>query len=90
MTVHFIKCASEYYDAVRRGDKTFEARVNDRDYRVGDKVIMREFPYTNSFCVLCFEISYILDNQDFLRPGVVILGIRDLREIDLRKDLKFF
>ena len=39
---HDIKCETEYYQARERGEKTFEVRVNDRNYEVGDKVILHE------------------------------------------------
>ena len=43
MTLHTLKIYSEYYDAVRNGIKTFEIRKNDRDYKVGDTLRLREY-----------------------------------------------
>jgi hypothetical protein len=34
--VHRVKCAPLEFDALARGDKRHETRVDDRDYRVGD------------------------------------------------------
>jgi hypothetical protein len=33
---HVLKCWSLYWDAIARGEKTFEVRFNDRPYVVGD------------------------------------------------------
>lgn len=40
---HEIKIWPSQFDAVVAGDKTFEWRKNDRDYAVGDTLVMREW-----------------------------------------------
>lgn len=39
---HNIKIMDCYFDDVEKGIKTFEIRKNDRNYNVGDIVILRE------------------------------------------------
>lgn len=41
--IHRIKSWPNYFNAVLKGWKTFELRYNDRDYRVGDKLLLMEF-----------------------------------------------
>jgi hypothetical protein len=40
---HELKCWPGNFEATVRGDKHHEIRVNDRDFQVGDLVILREF-----------------------------------------------
>ena len=39
----YLKILPEYYEAVKCGDKTFEVRLNDRDYQVNDVLHLQEF-----------------------------------------------
>ena len=43
MTVHHLKTLPPYYDAVKRGEKTFEVRFNDREYEEGDLLVLKEW-----------------------------------------------
>lgn len=77
---HELKCWPEFYSFLEAGLKPFEARINDRDYQVGDTLFIREFDprlvipsYTGRQCRR--TITYILDNPAFLAPKVVILGL---------------
>lgn len=40
---HTLKIFPEYFDAIILGTKTFEIRKNDRDYQVGDELILKEW-----------------------------------------------
>ena len=39
---HRLKTAAKFYEAVRTGKKKFEIRKNDRDFQVGDLVVLEE------------------------------------------------
>ena len=39
---HYLKTETEYYQAVESGEKMFEIRKNDRDYKVHDMVYLQE------------------------------------------------
>jgi hypothetical protein len=43
MTTHKVKCWPSYFDAVARGDKTFEVRYDDRGYQAGDTIVLCEW-----------------------------------------------
>lgn len=79
MKTHDLKIWPEYYQAILAGYKTFEARVNDRDFAVGDTLRLKEYnPVMNAFTGSSLEVkvTYLLDSPKFCAPGVVILGFR--------------
>lgn len=62
---HSLKIWPRFYDPVDLGLKTFEVRKNDRDYRAGDLVIMREWDpeagaYTDKPELGPYVIGYVL------------------------------
>ena len=74
---HFVKIKPQYFEAVLCGIKNFEVRYNDRDYKVGDTLVLREFRngvFTGR--ELEKNIVYILDNSEYLKEGFVILGLK--------------
>jgi hypothetical protein len=40
---HLLKTNTEYFQMVWDGDKTYEVRVHDRPYKVGDTLILRDW-----------------------------------------------
>ena len=74
---HELKCLPEYYEAVRENRKTFELRKNDRGFRVGDVVRLKEYDgssYTGRELVR--RITYILEGPVYgLENGWCILGL---------------
>jgi hypothetical protein len=77
---HELKTWPEYFDAVFERKKTFEVRKNDRDFEVGDILILRRFDpslgaFTGGLCGR--EVTYILQGGQFgIEPGHVVLGLR--------------
>lgn len=43
MTTHELKCWIGPFEAIVKGEKTFEYRKSDRDFKVGDVLHLREF-----------------------------------------------
>lgn len=70
MRIHELKVASVHFPALYEGRKKFEYRVNDRDFGVGDFLLLREL---NEFMILTgnwlmFEVEYILDDSWYSMP----------------------
>ena len=81
MKTHNLKVWKQYFLPLLHEEKTFELRKNDRDYQVGDILILIEIDGgepTGRYCKR--EITYILENaQNFgLIDGFVILGLKVL------------
>lgn len=72
-----VKCLPEYFKAARVGIKPWELRYDDRNYAVGDLLIMREWKdgqYTGRR--LTGKITYILRDFAGLADGWVVLSIK--------------
>jgi hypothetical protein len=48
MKWHELKGDPEPFDAMARGDKTHEIRYDDREYQIGDGLLVRRTQYTGS------------------------------------------
>lgn len=46
MTTHELKCWPSYFRAIRQEQKRFELRKHDRDFAVGDRLLLREYDPT--------------------------------------------
>ena len=80
MTVHVLKTWPEYFQPICDGNKTFEKRKNDRDYKEGDRLLLQEWdPATREYTgrEVWAVVTYILDGpmQD-LDPHHSLMSIR--------------
>jgi hypothetical protein len=76
--IHDLKIFPQYFEAVESGRKTFEIRKDDRPYKVGDILILREWSTsTNSYTGNRTErkITYALRGAPGIQEGYVILGL---------------
>ena len=87
MNVHYVKCVQPWFDYCCSGLKTFEVRKNDRDYRKGDILILKEYDlvavenggmaeYTGR--EKSFEITLVLYDEDVkgIQTGYCVMGIK--------------
>lgn len=78
-----MKILPKFFEPVKRGTKTFEIRKDDRDYKVGDVLVLKEWSdIVNNFTgrSVTKQISYIYRGlgQYGLARGYVILSIKDV------------
>lgn len=77
--VHELKTHIEYFIHVASGEKQFEIRKDDREFKVGDELVLKEFNqteliYTGRF--LHRKVDYILKGGQFgLEEGYVIMSL---------------
>ena len=77
---HELKMLPKFFEKVSDGTKTFEVRFNDRNFKVGDHLILREYEngeYTGN--IVYKIITYILNHHEFdgLKENYVVLGIKN-------------
>lgn len=87
MKIHKLKTLDIYFQAVLTGEKTFEIRINDRDFKVGDDLLLLEIEavkaedatkYKTVFTgrILLKKITYIFEGGNYgLAPGYVVLSL---------------
>lgn len=92
--IHHLKTLPAYYDAVERGEKTFEIRRDDRGFQRGDVVRLKRFDpqlgYTSApgggrFSEMSLDrrILWILTGGQFgVEPGYVILALGTLDDAE--------
>jgi len=83
MKYHQLKTHPQYFQAVRAGTKKFEFRKNDRNFEVGDRVILKEYNpktkrYTNQ--MLQIQITYVLKDYDGIEDGYCIFSFDRVSE----------
>lgn len=84
MTTHKLKVFIKYADAIMSGTKTFEIRKNDRNFKVGDKIVFdvvsnegisigaaARHPLNGQ----TYRIDYILDDFEGLAQKYVAFAI---------------
>lgn len=70
MTTHVLKCATEFFNLSLARLKSFELRVNDRDYKPRDLLILLDYcPITKSFSgrAQLLRVLYVLSRESLLK-----------------------
>ena len=88
MVTHKLKTWPVFYDAVARGEKTFEARKDDRGFQKGDKLVLirtcegdvRTIEYTypsyEPKYTMEFIVGHVLHGGQFgVEPGWCVMSL---------------
>lgn len=65
MTIHHVKSWSHFFDAITDGSKKHDLRKNDRNYQVGDDIILEKYDNINGRYtgdMLVCSVTYITSN----------------------------
>lgn len=78
--IHELKTLEKYFEEVLIGIKTFEIRKNDRDFKKGDTLILKEwdsFRETFTGRELARTVTYVFEGGSFgLAKGFVVMAIQ--------------
>lgn len=76
---HELKTWPGYFEEIFMGHKTFEIRKNDRDFKKGDILILKEYiPSTKEYTgrQMARNVLYLLDGGVFgIEEGYVVMSI---------------
>lgn len=78
MKAHFLKTRPEVFRAVKNGEKTAEFRRNDRDFIIGDVLILQEYlichgVYTGE--MIAVKVNHIMANQFNIPEGFCVMSV---------------
>ncbi|MGL4108341.1 DUF3850 domain-containing protein [Clostridium sp. LP20] len=83
LKIHELKILSKYFLAVKLGLKNFEIRKNDRDYHIGDIVVLQEYEnekYTGN--EIKKQIKYIVYGPCYgLTKGHCVMSLGEVGEV---------
>jgi hypothetical protein len=77
MSLHKLKTIQPYFNRCWEQEKTFEVRVNDRDFQKGDNVYLQEYDNeTNTYSgrELYCTITYVLHEFPAITKGYVVFS----------------
>jgi uncharacterized protein YqfB (UPF0267 family) len=80
MVEHELKCHPKFMQRIASGEKTFEIRKNDRDYQVGDRLILREYdpeegwPDHGMYSTIVADVTYM--THAYQKDGYVVMAIK--------------
>lgn len=77
--IHSLKTWPYYFEKILTGEKNFEVRKDDRNFQVGDTLILQEykpgFGYTDH--EIAKEVTYKLSGGEFgIEKGFCVLSIK--------------
>lgn len=78
---HELKILPDYYDAVLLGTKTFEIRKDDRGFKKGDTLLLREWDnaaYTGRETERVVSYIHYGNGEYGLAPGYCVMGLKSV------------
>jgi ASC-1-like (ASCH) protein len=82
--IHELKTWTKYFEAIKSGHKTFEIRINDRDFKPGDTLYLQEYdPEINFYTgrTIIKVVGYVMEStsnhnhMDGIQNGYIIMSL---------------
>lgn len=75
---HELKCWPEFFEPVLSGEKTFELRLDDRAFRAGDVLWLREWTNVGGYSgrEVRRTVTYLLSGLPWLQRDYVCMSIQ--------------
>ncbi len=82
MNIHELKTWPEYFEQVYNGTKTFEVRRDDRGFKIGDQLRLREYDqvtksYSGRQCLRNI-VCIVVGGQFGIEKGNVVMGLETI------------
>ncbi|MBC6989031.1 MULTISPECIES: DUF3850 domain-containing protein [Hymenobacter] len=74
---HELEIGATEYAALEAGTRPFDVRYNDRDYQVGDALILREYEQDSGRTLLRWVSTVVHGGHSGLEHGWCILGLSE-------------
>lgn len=81
MTIHTLKCWPEYFKALKDGSKTFEVRIDDRNFQAEDILILREWDVERKIYTgprLMAMVATVFKNVPGLLDGYCAMQLKNI------------
>ncbi|HHS9776162.1 TPA: DUF3850 domain-containing protein [Raoultella ornithinolytica] len=84
--IHSLKIGPLFFNAVANGEKKAEVRKNDRDFKCGNFLLLREWDGEYSGNKLVVKVTHILplDGLAFGGGNLVVMSISHIEESDIQ------
>lgn len=78
---HRLKCWPYFFNAILEDRKTFEIRFNDRDFQLGDTLLLREYdphPSERGYTSRELRVRVTHMTEFMQQPGYVVMAVKKL------------
>lgn len=74
---HYLKTLPRFFLATKLRKKAFELRINDRNFEVGDTIVLQEYTAEDGYtgAELYREITYILFETPFVPEKYICMSV---------------
>lgn len=82
VNTHHLEIQKPSFQEIKKGIKQFEVLKSDRDYQIGDTLILNEYDPVKKIPTGAWvpeSITYKLDDTRYLKDGYIVLGMQEIK-----------